>query len=123
VVLGPDLPPIQADPARLERILVNLISNALKYSPPQSEVVVEVAVRPEGLAVSVADRGIGIAPEDLPHVFDRFFRARGARRPEGLGLGLYIARFLVELHGGTLAAESQLGGGSTFRVVLPVRAV
>ena len=67
----------------------------------------------------MTDRGIGIAPEDVPHVFERFFRARGARQPEGLGLGLYITRLLVHAHGGRIEVASQLGQGSTFRVVLP----
>jgi signal transduction histidine kinase len=107
------------DAERLERILVNLLSNALKYSSPEGEVTVRVE-RLEGAAVlTVADRGVGIAPEDLPHVFERFFRARAARQPEGLGLGLYITRLLVYAHGGRVEVQSQLGCGSTFRVVLP----
>ncbi len=119
LAFAPALPRVLADPARLERVLVNLLSNALKYSPPESEVVLGAAPAPEGVAIAVTDRGVGIAPEDQAHIFDRFFRARGARRPEGLGLGLYIARLLVEAHGGTVSAESGLGQGSTFRVVLP----
>jgi signal transduction histidine kinase len=107
------------DAERLERILVNLLSNALKYYSPEGEVTVRVE-RLEGAAVlTVADRGVGIAPEDLPHVFERFFRARAARQPEGLGLGLYITRLLVYAHGGRVEVQSQLGCGSTFRVVLP----
>jgi len=81
--------------------------------------VMEVSGVEGGVAIAVSDRGVGIAPEDLPHVFDRFFRARGARRPEGLGLGLYITRLLVEAHHGRVEVTSQLGQGSTFRVVLP----
>lgn len=119
LAVAPGLPPVRADAAQLERIVVNLLSNALKYSPPESEIVLEAAPAPGGVAIAVTDRGVGIAPEDQPHLFDRFFRARGARRPEGLGLGLYIARLLVEAHGGSLSAESALGRGSTFRVVLP----
>ncbi|HVI95961.1 MAG TPA: ATP-binding protein, partial [Anaeromyxobacter sp.] len=117
--IAPDVPHLLADPHRLERIVVNLLSNALKYSPGQAEVVVEVSGVEGGVAIAVLDRGVGIAPEDLPHVFDRFFRARGARRPEGLGLGLYITRLLVEAHHGRVEVTSQLGQGSTFRVVLP----
>ena len=98
---------------------MNLLTNALKYSAPQSQVVVELTAADGGVALSVSDRGVGIAPEDLPHVSERFFRAKGARRPEGLGLGLYITRLLVQAHGGTLDVESVLGQGSTFRIVLP----
>jgi len=121
--IAPDVPHLLADPHRLERIVVNLLSNALKYSPGQGEVVVEVSGVEGGVAIAVSDRGVGIAPEDLPHVFDRFFRARGARRPEGLGLGLYITRLLVEAHHGRVEVTSQLGQGSTFRVVLPAAAL
>jgi signal transduction histidine kinase len=121
--IAPDLPRVVADPHRLERIVVNLLSNALKYSPPQSDVVLQAAQHDGTIAIAVSDRGVGIAPEDLPHVFDRFFRARGARRPEGLGLGLYIARLLVEAHAGRIEVSSQLGQGSTFRVVLPAAAL
>jgi signal transduction histidine kinase len=109
------------DPERVERILVNLLSNALKYSPGEGEVTVRVGRAEGGASLAVADRGVGIAPEDLPHVFERFFRARGARQPEGLGLGLYITRLLVYAHGGRIDVESQLGCGSTFRVFLPDR--
>jgi signal transduction histidine kinase len=67
----------------------------------------------------VSDRGVGIAPEDQRQIFERYYRTRGARQPEGLGLGLYITRLLVEAHGGRIEVESQLGQGSTFRVFLP----
>jgi signal transduction histidine kinase len=117
--VAPDLPHVLADPHRLERIVVNLLSNALKYSPAQGEVVLEASHDDGRVAIAVSDRGVGIAPEDLPHVFERFFRARGARRPEGLGLGLYITRLLVEAHAGRIEVRSRLGRGSTFRVVLP----
>jgi signal transduction histidine kinase len=111
--------PARADPERLERILVNLVSNALKYSPGQGEVTIRAERAEGGALLAVSDRGVGIAPEDLPHVFERFFRARGARQPEGLGLGLYITRLLVYAHGGCIDVESQLGCGSTFEVFLP----
>ncbi len=119
VVVAPELPHIYADPHRLERIVTNLLTNALKYSPAPAEVTLDVAPADGGVALTVSDRGVGIAPEDLRHVFDRFFRARGARRPEGLGLGLYITRLLVEAHGGRIEVTSQLGQGSTFRILLP----
>jgi two-component system, OmpR family, phosphate regulon sensor histidine kinase PhoR len=117
--VAPGVAPVQADPPRLERVVVNLLSNALKYSPPPTPVDVELAPAPGGCRISVSDRGVGISPEDQAHVFDRFYRARGQRRPEGLGLGLYITRLLVEAHGGRIDVESSLGCGSTFRVFLP----
>ncbi|OPZ87987.1 MAG: Sensor histidine kinase YycG [bacterium ADurb.Bin429] len=72
------------------------------------------------IAVAVRDRGRGIAPDDLPHLFQRFYRARGERRAEGIGLGLYITRLLVEAHGGRIGVESVPGEGSTFTFTLPV---
>lgn len=115
----PGLPRASADPRHLERILVNLLSNALKYSPVQTEVEVSAAREGDGVVITVADRGVGITPEDQVHLFERWFRARGARRPEGLGLGLYITRLLVEAQGGSIRVESAPGTGSTFRLTLP----
>ena len=114
------LPPVTADPDRLERILTNLLSNALKYSAPDTEVTVSLARADGEVITSVTDRGPGIAPEDLPNLFERYYRARPAReRREGLGLGLYITRGLVEAHGGRIWVESELGKGSTFSFRLP----
>lgn len=115
---GPVAPAL-ADPRRLERILVNLVSNALKYSPGQTEVEVRTAAVEGGVELSVVDHGIGISPEDQVHLFERWFRSKGTRRPEGLGLGLYITRLLVEAQGGRIRVETAMGQGSTFRVWLP----
>jgi signal transduction histidine kinase len=116
-----DVPEVLADPNRIERVLVNLLTNALKYSKPSSEVVVRV--RPDGshLLLEVEDRGQGISPTDLPRLFERYFRALGSSRLEGMGLGLYTARMLVEAHGGTIGAASAPGRGSVFHVRLPLR--
>jgi signal transduction histidine kinase len=105
------------DPARLERIVVNLVSNALKYSP--HEVVVTLRRGAGKVRMSVADTGVGISVDDQARIFERYYRARGDRRPEGLGLGLYITRLLAEGMGGKVEVESLLGQGSTFHVVLP----
>ncbi len=113
------LPPALADPDRLERVLANLFSNALKYSTPGTEVTVTFRREADEVIIAVTDRGPGIAPEDMPHLFQRYFRAR-RRAPDGLGLGLYISRLLVEAHGGRIWAESQVGVGSTFCFSLPV---
>jgi len=114
------LPPLLADPDRLDRILTNLWTNALKYSTPGTPVTVHARLEDGWVITSVTDRGPGIPPEDLPRLFQRYFRPRGGERREGVGLGLYITRMLVEAHGGRVWAESQLGVGSTFSFSLPV---
>jgi len=114
-----DLPPARADVSRLERILLNLLSNAFKYSAEESPVRVRASLQDDEIVVAVSDQGRGIAPADLPHLFERFYRA-GERRAEGVGLGLYITTLLVEAHGGRLWVESEVGKGSTFFFTLPV---
>ena len=115
-----ELPTVLADPNRLERILTNLLTNALKYSPLETEVLFRAESTNKEVLVSVSDRGIGIAPEDIPNLFQRYYRAKGARKAEGLGLGLYITKMLVEAHGGRIWVESELGRGSTFYFTLPL---
>ena len=113
-------PAANADPLRIEQILTNLLENSNKYSAEGAPIRIHVAGAEGGVLLSVEDRGPGIAPEELPHLFDRYFqtrRARGATR--GVGLGLYIARGLVEAHGGRITVESTPGRGSTFAVWLP----
>jgi signal transduction histidine kinase len=121
IELPAELPPVSADPSRLERILANLIGNALKHSEPGSTVRVDASAAASEVRIAVTDRGPGIPSEDLPHIFDRFYRGRAARG-EGLGLGLHIARLLARAHGGDVLAESQVGVGSTFAVRLPLDA-
>jgi len=113
------LPPVSADPDRLERILTNLLSNALKYSAPDTEVLVKAQHTHDQVSVSVVDRGVGIAAEDMPHMFDRFYRARSSRKADGLGLGLFITKTLVEAHGGRIWVQSEPGKGSVFTFTLP----
>ncbi len=117
--VAPGLPRANADPARLERILVNLIGNALKYSPGGTEVRVTAAAGEGKLLVSVADHGPGIEPEDLPRLFARFYRGQSAQRADGLGLGLYIVQMLVQAHHGRVWVESRPGEGATFTFTLP----
>jgi PAS domain S-box-containing protein len=119
VELAEDLPLVDADKDRLERILGNLLGNAVKYSPPDAPVLITAAVSGEEVELSIKDRGEGIAAEHLPHLFGRFFRAGRTRSTEGLGLGLYITRMLVEAHGGRIWVESEQGKGSTFHFTLP----
>jgi len=109
----------RADPDRLDRIVLNLLSNALKYSPPESPVELGAARSGGWITISVADHGAGIPGEDLPHVFDRFYRGRQTAARGGLGIGLYSVRLLVEAHGGRVSVEPGRGGGTTFHVALP----
>jgi signal transduction histidine kinase len=108
------------DPLRLEQVLTNLLDNAIKYSPAGGPVELTLA-RPSDseVAIGVADRGIGVAPEHRAHIFDRFYQAQSGQHYGGMGLGLYISRQIVELHGGTLEAEFPPEGGSRFVVRLP----
>jgi signal transduction histidine kinase len=116
----PDLPPACADPVSLERILTNLITNAIKYSPPNTAVRIAAEAVGEKVHISVRDFGKGITPEDQPRIFERFFRTRDAGQKRGIGLGLYITRSLVEAHGGRVWVDSEAGKGSVFTFSLPV---
>jgi signal transduction histidine kinase len=111
---------VRADPTRLDQILTNLLENAAKYSGEKTPIVVHVGPEDGGVRVAVEDQGPGIAQEELPRLFDRFYQTRHAsEKKRGLGLGLYITKGLVEAHGGRVAVESQLGRGSVFTVWLP----
>jgi two-component system sensor histidine kinase BaeS len=108
------------DPVRLEQVLTNLVGHAVKFTRPGGQVAVRVASVGDSITVAVLDTGIGIEPEALEHVFDRFYRATAlADGIKGTGLGLSIARQMVEAQGGTLTVSSVLGQGSTFTVTLP----
>jgi signal transduction histidine kinase len=119
-----DVDPVLANPPRLQRVLHNLLSNALRHTPPDGTVALRAQPRGTDVQVEVADTGEGIAAEDLPRVFERSFRAERSRtRAEkedapGAGLGLAIARGLIEAHGGAMSVESDLGRGSRFRFTL-----
>ena len=110
---------VGADAVRLQQVLDNLLQNAIKYSPEGSRVRVTLSADEAEAAISVADEGTGIPAEDLPHLFDPFFRAKSARGAPGTGLGLSVARQIVAAHGGRIDVRSQPGCGSTFTVVLP----
>jgi signal transduction histidine kinase len=109
------------DPDKLSQAVINLLSNALKYTPPGGTVAVRVDDGSSGIRISVADTGVGIAAEDLPRVFERFYRADNSRSRAtgGAGIGLSIARAIVEAHGGTINAASEPGRGSEFVISLP----
>jgi signal transduction histidine kinase len=116
VVAPADLPTVEADPVRLRQVLLNLLANALRHTPPEGTVAVEIEPQPQRLLLRVRDSGSGIAPEDLPRVFERFQKGSDSG---GSGLGLAIARKLVLAHDGTIAIESQPGQGTVVTVSLP----
>jgi two-component system sensor histidine kinase BaeS len=114
--VAPGLPTIEVDPVRIAEVLANLISNALRATPRGGTVEVGVGPEPAGVAFSVRDTGSGIPADQLPHIFERFVRSADSG---GAGLGLAIARTLVEAHGGTITATSEPEGGVTMRFVVP----
>jgi two-component system sensor histidine kinase BaeS len=117
----PALPEVEADEERMAQVLGNLVTNALRYTPPGGQIILGAVAQPKALQLTVQDNGSGISPEALPHIFDRFFRGDAARaEADGeSGLGLAIAKSLVEAHQGTIAAASEPGRGTTFFVTLP----
>jgi signal transduction histidine kinase len=121
-VVAPPGQYVWIDPDRVQQVLTNLLSNAAKYGYPGTEIRLEVAVRDDMVEVAVANWGRGIASDELPLLFRRFGRTRQARREgstPGIGLGLYISKGLVEAHGGRMWVESEPGGLTTFRFVVP----
>jgi two-component system sensor histidine kinase BaeS len=111
-----DLPAIEADPVRIRQVLLNLLANALRHTPAEGVIAVEVEARPQKILIHVRDTGSGIAPEDLPHLFERFQKGIDSH---GSGLGLPIARKLVLAHGGEIGIESVVGHGTVVTVSLP----
>ena len=117
------IPPIEADQALLQQALHNLVDNAIKYTETSGKVVVRVTVRLESIIFEVQDSGIGIAPVDVPRLFEKFYRVtqQGAKKQGGSGLGLAIVKSIAERHGGRVWVDSQLGKGSTFFLSLPLK--
>jgi two-component system OmpR family sensor kinase/two-component system sensor histidine kinase BaeS len=114
---SPDLLPIEVDPVRIREVLTNLVSNAVRHSPPGGSVDVQVEEMPAGgIAVDVRDAGAGMSEDDLAHAFDRFYKGPESH---GSGLGLSIARSLVAAHGGEIRASSKAGEGTTIAFTLP----
>jgi two-component system phosphate regulon sensor histidine kinase PhoR len=120
--LAPDLPAVPADRARVRQVIVNLLHNAIKFTDPGGRITVSTRGEGDSVTVAIADTGRGIASDDLPHVFERFYKGDKVRTGEGTGMGLAIAKHIVEAHGGNIRVESQEGRGSTFSFSLPVRA-
>jgi len=123
----PDLPPVLGDAERLERAVINLVHNALKFTPAGGDVTVSAALADGSVSVRVTDTGVGIAPEALPRIFERFYKADRARTQgggrSGTGLGLAVVKHTVEAHGGTVSVKSRHGEGSTFTISLPAMAL
>ena len=120
-IFSEDAPLIKAELAKIQRVIYNLVQNAIRHTPASGSISLATQVIPEGVQVEVADTGEGIAPEDLPHIFDQFFRGEKSRSREtgGAGLGLAIAKGIIEAHHGQIWVESQVGQGTRFRFILP----
>ncbi len=119
--MPPELPSICVDEMRLEEIVHNLLDNAVKYSRAGGRIMIGVLARDSEIVLSVADEGVGIPAEDLPRIFERFYRADRARSRElgGTGLGLSIVKHIAQLHRGRVEAESVIDHGTTISVILP----
>ncbi len=118
--LAPGLPLLEFDAVLIERVLCNLIDNAVKYAPPGSEVAIEAKACEAGVEISVSDNGPGLAPGSEAAIFDKFMRGQPESATPGVGLGLAICRAIVEAHGGRIHAENRAGGGARFAFTLPV---
>jgi two-component system phosphate regulon sensor histidine kinase PhoR len=119
--LAASLPEVTADRERIRQTIINLVHNAIKFNRPGGKVTVSTIVEGEGVTVNVADSGTGISREDLPHIFERFYKADRARSSGGSGLGLAIAKHTIQAHGGSIRAQSEPDEGSTFTFSLPYK--
>jgi two-component system phosphate regulon sensor histidine kinase PhoR len=115
-----DLPQVPADKDRLEQVMVNLIHNAIKFTPPGGSITISSQVEGNNLLTSITDTGVGVSTDDLPRIFERFYKADRARAGGGTGMGLAIAKHIVEAHDGRIWVESIEGKGSTFFFTLPL---
>ena len=119
VAAAPDLPSVRADAGRIEQVLMNLTHNAIKFTPEGGKIILAASPSAKGIEVRVTDTGAGIAADDLPRIFERFYKADKARSGGGTGLGLAIAKHIVQAHGGEIKAESTPGQGTTISFTLP----
>ncbi|HEX6736949.1 MAG TPA: ATP-binding protein, partial [Vicinamibacteria bacterium] len=119
VSLPRGLPLVPCDGALIEQVVVNLLENALKYSPPGTPIEVSGEESPHEVTVSVADRGPGVPAAEQERIFEKFYQAPAARRAGGVGLGLAICRAIAQAHGGRIWVEARPGGGAVFRLALP----
>jgi two-component system phosphate regulon sensor histidine kinase PhoR len=120
VEIPPDLPHVRVDRGRIEQVLINLVHNAVKFTPEGGEIAARAELADGMVRVSIQDTGVGISAEELPRIFERFYKSDAARRSPGSGLGLAIAKHIVQAHGGTIQAESTPGRGATLSFTMPV---
>jgi two-component system sensor histidine kinase KdpD len=120
--LAPDLPLVPLDPLLIEQVFINILDNAIKYTPAGSPIEISASAEGREVRVTVADRGPGFAPGEEALVFEKFYRGHAAGTRSGAGLGLAIARGIVEAHGGRITAEARAGGGAVFQFTLPLGA-
>jgi two-component system, chemotaxis family, CheB/CheR fusion protein len=118
-----DLPTVLADKERIGQVVTNFLTNAIKYSPKGSIIAITARSEAGNIEVSVQDQGCGIPKDDIPKVFERFFRVTANKMDTypGMGLGLFISAQIIERHGGTISVQSQLGEGSVFSFILPIK--
>ena len=109
--LSPDLPPVLADKERIQQVMMNIVHNAIKFTPSGGKIIVSTKLDGQSVVTQVSDTGIGISKEDLPHIFERFFKADKSRSTSGTGLGLAIAKHTVQIHGGSVWVQSEQGKG------------
>ncbi|MBW3634740.1 MAG: cell wall metabolism sensor histidine kinase WalK, partial [Chloroflexi bacterium] len=120
VVVTPGTPAIVADRTRVDQVLLNLVHNAVKFTPTGGAITIHALPVDDRVEFRIRDTGVGVRSEDLPRLFERFYKADRARRSEGTGLGLAIAKHIVQAHGGSIWAEQNDGGGTVFVFQLPI---
>lgn len=119
--LAPDLPAVRADTGRVKQVIINLAHNAIKFTPQGGSITISTRYNEKYVNVDVTDTGMGISRDDLPHIFERFYKADKARSSGGTGMGLAIAKHVIESHGGSIRVQSEEGKGSTFSFDLPLK--
>jgi signal transduction histidine kinase len=119
--IGDGIPPLSLDGKQISRVFANIIGNAVKFTPRRGSIRVASELQDDHVVIEVTDTGIGIPTEELPNIFNKYFRAAGAQGFKGTGLGLTISKAIVEAHGGSIDVESEAGRGSRFSVVLPLQ--
>jgi len=122
IIMAKDLPIVEVDVKKIDRVIQNLVHNAIKFCRQGDRITIELdGGQPGSVDVRISDTGVGIAPEELPHIFDRYYMGKRSAAADGSGLGLAIAKRIVELHGSSVTAASTVNEGATFRFSLPAK--